>query len=65
MSHAGIANNVEVEIDWVHSEDLDLDTCHDALVDVDGIIVPDGFGRRGIEGKICAIQYARENNIHI
>ncbi|NLL81763.1 MAG: CTP synthase [Tissierellia bacterium] len=63
LSHAGIANNVEVEIDWVHSEDLDLDTCHDALADVDGIIVPDGFGRRGIEGKICAIQYARENNI--
>ena len=63
LRHAGIANDVEVEIDWVHSEDLDLNSCSSALCHADGIIVPGGFGHRGIDGKICAAQYARENNV--
>jgi CTP synthase len=63
LKHAGIANDVEVDIDWVHSEDLDLENCKDVLGGVDGILVPGGFGDRGVDGKICAARYARENNI--
>ncbi len=63
LRHAGIANDVEVEIDWVHAEALEIDNCEHALKDADGILVPGGFGHRGIEGKLCAIRYARENNI--
>jgi CTP synthase len=63
LRHAGIANNVEVDIEWVHAEDLELDDCAYALKDVDGILVPGGFGHRGIDGKICAIRYAREHKV--
>ena len=63
LKHAGIANDVEVDIDWVHSENLDLENCEDVLGGVDGILVPGGFGDRGVDGKICAARYARENNI--
>lgn len=63
LRHAGIANDVEVEIDWVHAEDLELHNCEEALKGADGILVPGGFGHRGIDGKICAINYARENKI--
>ena len=51
LRHAGIANDVEVEIDWVHSEDLDLNSCSSALCHADGIIVPGGFGHRGKIGR--------------
>ncbi|MCR4430426.1 MAG: CTP synthase [Tepidanaerobacteraceae bacterium] len=65
LCHAGIANDARVEIEWVHSEDLeeagfDMEA---AFSDVDGILVPGGFGDRGIEGKIKAIKYARENKL--
>lgn len=61
LKHGGIANKVEVIIKWVDSEDITPDTVQTILGDVDGILVPGGFGNRGVEGKILAAQYAREN----
>jgi CTP synthase len=63
LRHAGIANNAEVHIKWVHSEDLNQENVARILGSEQAIIVPGGFGNRGIEGKIVAIQYAREHNI--
>ena len=63
LRHGGIANGAEVAINWVSSEDLTKDTYKALLKDADGILVPGGFGDRGIEGKILAVQYARENKI--
>jgi CTP synthase len=61
--HGGIANNTKVEVAWIDSETLTEDNVAKALADVDGVLVPGGFGERGAEGKIVAIQYARENRI--
>lgn len=63
LIHAGIANEVEIDIDWIHSEKIDKDNCEELLKDADGILVPGGFGDRGVEGKICATKYARENKV--
>ena len=64
LYHAGFENESKVEIKWVDSEHLvDQACCADELGDVDGIIVPGGFGDRGIDGKITAIRYAREHGI--
>ncbi|MBP5298470.1 MAG: CTP synthase (glutamine hydrolyzing), partial [Lachnospiraceae bacterium] len=64
LKHGGIANKAEVEIKWIESEELETEGAADRLLnDVDGILVPGGFGSRGIEGKIAAIKYARENRI--
>lgn len=63
LKHGGIHNKVNVEINWVCSEDLDENTVNETLKGVDGILVPGGFGDRGIEGKIIAAKYARENKI--
>ena len=64
LYHAGFENDSQVEIKWVESEDLpDQAACREAFADVDGIIVPGGFGDRGIEGMIQAAQYARENHV--
>ncbi|HHX69990.1 MAG TPA: CTP synthase, partial [Gallicola sp.] len=63
LCHGGIANGAKVEIKWVSSEQLNDKNCKDMLKDVDGILVPGGFGDRGIEGKITAARYARENNV--
>ena len=64
LYHAGFENDSQVEIKWVESEDLtDQNACKELFADVDGIIVPGGFGDRGIEGMIQAAQYARENNV--
>lgn len=63
LKHGGIANNSDVEIDWVNSEFLDEKSVNEALKDADGILVPGGFGDRGIEGKILAVKYARENKV--
>lgn len=63
LRHAGFANGARVEIKYVQSEDLTQDECSEALGSCDGIIVPGGFGDRGIEGMIEAIRYARENKI--
>ncbi len=63
LRHGGIPNDTEVDILWINSEDINPDTADDMLKDCDGIIVPGGFGDRGIEGMIEAIKYARENKI--
>ncbi|MBI1795308.1 MAG: CTP synthase [Chloroflexi bacterium] len=63
LKHAALANEVEVEIGWVHSADLEKDKGWDIVQSADGILVPGGFGSRGIEGKIMAARYAREKKI--
>ncbi|OAI39146.1 CTP synthetase [bacterium SCGC AG-212-C10] len=62
LAHAGIANTCEVDIRWVHAEDLESRPAADVLSGVQGIIVPGGFGPRGWEGMISAANYARETN---
>jgi len=63
LVHGGIANNAKVNIIRVDSEDLEKGKCDKRLEGADGILIPGGFGDRGIEGKIKAVQYARENKI--
>jgi len=63
LKHAALANDVEVEIGWVHSADLEKDKGWDIIQNSDGILVPGGFGSRGIEGKILAARYAREKKV--
>ncbi len=63
LKHAALANDVEVEIGWVHSVNLEKDKGWDIVQSADGIVVPGGFGSRGIEGKIMAARYAREKKI--
>ena len=63
LTHGGIANGVKVEIKWVNSEAVTDESAAGWLSDCAGILVPGGFGDRGIEGKISAIRYARENKI--
>src|SRR5512143_3675848 len=63
LKHAALANDVEVEIGWVHSADLEKDKGWDIVQNADGILVPGGFGSRGIEGKILAARYAREKKV--
>jgi CTP synthase len=63
LKHAGIYHASEVNIKWINSEELEEDSLEEQFNDVDGILVPGGFGDRGVEGKISAIQYARENKI--
>ena len=61
--HAGAANEVKVKIQWIHSEDLTPENVPQKLSKLDGILVAPGFGHRGTEGKIAAVQYARENKV--
>ncbi|GGL50187.1 CTP synthase [Sporolactobacillus putidus] len=63
LKHGGYTFDAEVHVEYINSEDLHPDNIADALKDVQGIIVPGGFGERGIEGKILAIQYAREHKV--
>ena len=65
LHHGGFASGAEVEIKWVDSEELEKDPAAigDALSEIDGMIIPGGFGNRGTEGMILAAQYARENGI--
>ncbi|MCS6994357.1 MAG: CTP synthase [Anaerolineales bacterium] len=63
LKHAALAAGVEVQIEWVHSADLEKDKGWDIIQKVDGILVPGGFGSRGTEGKIMAARYARENKV--
>ncbi|MBL8163258.1 MAG: CTP synthase [Anaerolineae bacterium] len=63
LFHAAVANDAKLEIEWVYSGDLEKDKGWDRLSTVDGIVVPGGFGDRGIEGKILAARYARERKI--
>ena len=63
MRHAGYELNTHIRIHWIDSETLTKETVETQLQNLDGIIVPGGFGNRGIEGKILAAKYARENNL--
>ena len=63
LKHGGISNRCVVNIKWVDSETVTADNVAGLLDDVDGVLVPGGFGDRGIEGKIHAITFARKNNI--
>lgn len=63
LRHASLSQGVEVEIDWVHSTDLEKGIGFDILEKANGILVPGGFGSRGIEGKILAARYARQHQI--
>jgi CTP synthase len=63
LNHGGIANDAHVKIEWINSESISDETRENYLRDLDGIIVPGGFGDRGSEGKMAAINYARINKI--
>jgi len=63
LRHAGFYHGAAVEIRWINSEEVERANVSDFLRDVDGILVPGGFGDRGIEGKIEAVRYAREGRI--
>ena len=63
LRHGGFENSANVEIDWVDSETLTSYNVDEVLKDADGIIVPGGFGDRGISGMVVAAQYARENDV--
>jgi CTP synthase len=63
LSHGGIANKVKVNLDWIESEVFEREDPAPFLDHVDGILVPGGFGQRGAEGKIKAVQFAREREV--
>ncbi len=63
LRHAGYFHNYHVDIEWIDSEELTPDNIADRLGSIDGILVPGGFGSRGIEGMILAAKYARENSV--
>ena len=63
LTHAGFENAAKVEIDWVDTESLTPENAEKILSDADGILVPGGFGGRGIEGKILAARFAREHHV--
>ena len=63
LHHAGFANNVKVNVKYIDCETVTRENAENILGELDGIIVPGGFGNRGIEGKINTIEYARKNNV--
>jgi CTP synthase len=63
LNHGGIHHGAEVHIDWIASDDLGGDATTEALGDADGILIPGGFGIRGVEGKVDAVRFARERGI--
>ena len=63
MRHAGYYYNTHIKIHWISSETINEDNVKDIIGGLDGIVVPGGFGPRGIDGKIAAIKYARENKM--
>lgn len=63
LRHGGLAHDVQVKIKWVNSEDIEAGDVAQVIGEVDGILVPGGFGNRGVEGKIEAIRWAREQKI--
>ena len=63
LKHGGYAHGAKVEIDWIQAEDVEGLLAEGRLHDLDGIVIPGGFGDRGIEGKIAAAAYAREHDI--
>ena len=63
MRHAGYVYNTHIKIHWISSETINEENVKDILGGLDGILVPGGFGKRGIEGMITTIKYARENKV--
>jgi CTP synthase len=63
LVHGGIANDVGVEIAWLSSEDFEADRPADVLAGFDGLLIPGGFGVRGVEGMLDAVRYSRENDL--
>ncbi len=63
LIHAGVANECRIDMKWIHSSKISADNVENQLGDLDGVVVAPGFGDRGIEGKVEAIRYARENNL--
>ena len=63
LRHAGYYHNTHIKIHWIDSEQITAENVDQMLSGVDGIIVPGGFGDRGIEGMILTAKYARENNL--
>jgi CTP synthase len=63
LIHGGASNQTKVSISWIHSEEINEENIAHKITHLDGILVAPGFGSRGINGKILAIQYARENNV--
>lgn len=63
LKHAGYTFDADIDIDWVNSAELTPENAEEVLKDADGILVPGGFGDRGTEGKLVAIQYAREKKV--
>ena len=63
LKHAGYAKGTSIDLRWIDSETVTEDNCARLFAGMDGILVPGGFGNRGIEGKIAAVRYARENRI--
>jgi len=63
LSHGGLHNDVAVEVSWIDATELTKENVKEKLHKADGILVPGGFGTRGIQGKIHAIEYARTNNV--
>ena len=63
LKHAGVAHRTDVRIRWVDSETVTPENVAEVLKGVSGVLVPGGFGSRGIDGMLCAIRYARENKI--
>jgi len=63
LTHGGIANQAKVHIRWIQSADVTQENIAEKVAGCDGILVPGGFGSRGLEGKMIAVQYAREKNI--
>ena len=63
LSHGGYANDSKVKIRWINAEDIENGDVNEILKGVDGVLVPGGFGDRGVEGKIASIKWARENKV--
>jgi CTP synthase len=63
LYHAGIANDYGVQLEWIYSGDLEKEKGWDQMAEVDGIVVPGGFGYRGVEGKVLAARWAREEEV--
>ena len=63
LSHGGYANDSKVKIRWINAEDIENGDVNEILKGVDGVLVPGGFGDRGVEGKITSIKWARENKV--
>ena len=63
LTHGGVANDCRVNLDWVDSEDVESRGAEELLRKADGVLIPGGFGERGIEGKVAAARFARENDL--